>query len=144
MNSNNESNTGHSGGNSIRAKLQQIEKARVELMQELERKVASLPEYLGLGSLPEVIELIRAKNETGSVEAFAGAALPQRLEMNSTGFGRRRGQRGKAIGEHTREDIKNALLRGEEGILIARRVGVSASTVSGVRKALESAKQLKN
>lgn len=141
--SSNESNG--SNPNSIRAQLQKIEESRIKLMQDLENKVANLPAHLGLGSLQEVFDLVRAKNETGSVEAFAGAALPQRVESLVSSFGgRRRGQRGKAIASHTRKEVEDALKRGEQGILISRRLGISASTVSGVRKSLESAGVLKN
>lgn len=142
---NNEQTNGSTGMNTLRAQLAKIEQERVRLMQELEAKVSKLPEHLGLGSLAEVLDLIRTKNDTGSVEAFAGAALPQRIDAPHLAVnGRRRGQRGKAIPSHIRDRVKGALLRNESGIDIARRENISPSTVSGIRKALEQSGELKN
>jgi hypothetical protein len=127
---------------SLKAQLASIEQARLRVMKDLETKVSSLPSYLGLGSLEEVLDLIRAKTDTGSVEAFAGAALPLRVDGPSGFVARRRGQRGKKVSEPVRAAIRESLLRNEQGIDIARKLSVSPSTVSGIRKALEEAGKL--
>lgn len=117
--------------NSIRTRLAEIEAAKAKLIRELEEKISALPGYLGLTSLEEVLDVIRTKNETGSVEAFAGAALPQRLERPSL-----QGRRGVDIGDQKRVQIRNRLMRGDQGKIIARDMNVSPSTVSGIRKEL--------
>lgn len=123
----------------VRDELAKIEQLRKELLRKLDDEVTKLPAALGLNSLQEVIDLLRTKNETGSVEAFVGSALPQRIESqvhepHAMYGARRTSRRGKAIGPETTRRVEVALLGNEPGKDIAHRLGLSPSTVSGIRK----------